>query len=355
MSTSRILVVDDEEPNLRLMTLLLRRHGWSDVHCVADSRRALDAFTALAPDLVILDLHMPHVDGVQVLADIRGHVRGTGYLPVIMLTGDQDPDVRRRALEAGANDFLTKPFDVTELRCRVRTLLDTRLLHRHLAGENERLERTIRERTAELDASHSHLLDCLAFAADCRDDQTREHTHRVGDMAAALAAELDWPADECETIRRAARLHDLGKIAVPDAILLKPGPLTAAETALMQTHTIVGATMLANGRTPQVRMAEQIARSHHEHWDGRGYPEGLAADSIPVGARIVAVADVYDALSHTRSYRPAWRFNDVYAYLLSQRGRHFDPDVMDAFCRLVDSRHAALTAGNAGDGIRGGK
>jgi putative two-component system response regulator len=342
---SRILVVDDEEPNLMLMKLLLRRHGYTDVHCIQDARRSVESFEEITPDLVILDLHMPHISGLEVLEEIRERTRGRGYLPVLILTGDQDPEARHRALDSGANDFLTKPFDVTELRCRVRNLLDTRALHRHLAGENERLERIVQERTAELDASHSHLLDCLAYAADFRDDETREHTHRVGDIAAAVAAELGWTHAECETIRRAARLHDLGKIAVPDAILLKPGPLTPDEFALMETHTVVGATMLANGRTPQVRLAEQIARSHHERWDGCGYPDGLSEDAIPIGARIVAVADVFDALSHARSYRGAWPFDKVYEHLRAQSGRHFDPAIIDALIHLIEARHPAVSVG----------
>lgn len=330
-----ILVIDDEEVNLRLLTLLLKRQGYQNVHTVQDSRYAVSCFQTVEPDLVILDLHMPHLSGYEVLESIRERVEPGDYLPVLVLTGDTDPHSRHHALDAGANDFLNKPFDVTELRCRVRNLLDTRQLHLRLAGEKERLEHMVSERTRDLDASQEHLLDCLAYAADCRDDDTREHTHRVGDLAAALAAELGRPSYECEMIRRAARLHDVGKIAVPDAILLKPGGLTDAEYDTMKRHTVVGANMFVGGRTPMIRLAGQIARSHHERWDGGGYPDGLKGDRIPLAARVVAVADVFDALSHARPYRDSWPAEDVQNEILNNSGSHFDPAVVEALSQLL--------------------
>lgn len=334
-ATTCILVIDDEEVNLRLLRLLLRRQGFENVHTVQDARYAVSCFQTVEPDLVILDLHMPHLSGYEVLESIRERVEPGDYLPVLVLTGDTDPHSRHQALDAGANDFLNKPFDVTELRCRVRNLLDTRQLHVRLAGENERLELMVSERTRDLDASQEHLLDCLAYAADCRDDDTREHTHRVGDLAAALAAELGRPSYECEMIRRAARLHDVGKIAVPDAILLKPGSLTEAEYETMKRHTIVGANMFVGGRTPMIRLAGQIARSHHERWDGRGYPDGLAGEKIPLAARVAAVADVFDALSHARPYRDAWPDPQVHDEIFGNSGTHYDPDVVAALGRLL--------------------
>ena len=314
----RILVVDDEQPNVDLVVALLRRDGHTQVSGTTSAADALARAAAAPPDLVVLDLHMPGVDGYGVLE------RLPAATPVLVLTADATREAKERALTLGASDFLTKPFDVVEARLRIRNLLAAR-------AATVELEDTVRRRTSQLDAARLEVLEKLALAAEYRDDDTQEHTRRVGARAARLATVLGLGPAEVELIRQAAPLHDVGKLGVPDAVLLKPGPLDEAERRRMQTHTEIGRRILGGSSSPVLRMAEQIAHTHHERWDGTGYPQGLAGEAIPLPGRIVAVADVFDALTHVRPYKPAWPADRAYAELCAQAGRQFDPAVVNAF------------------------
>lgn len=327
---ARVLVVDDEERNVGLMTRLLHHQGYPRVHGFTDPALALQKFGEVAPDLVVLDAHMPGMDGFQVLEGI-GRLREPGsYLPVLVLTADGSAETRLRALNLGANDFLTKPFDVVEAVYRIRNLLQTRLLHRQLQAERAELAARVRERTQALERAHAVTLARLAQAGELRDDDTGEHTQRVGQVAAAVARHLGLPQETVELIREAAPLHDLGKIGIPDAILLKPGPLTPEEWTSMRSHTTMGARILAGGGSALMEAAEEIALCHHERWDGTGYPRGLAGEEIPLTARVVAAADFFDALTHTRPYREAWPVERVLQAVREQAGGHFDPRVAQA-------------------------
>jgi len=332
---ARILLIDDQEPNVRALRRVLGAAGYQQVSSTCDSREAAELFRRVQPDLVLLDLQMPHMDGLAVLEQLGGIVPATSYVPVLVLTGHGAPEARQRALALGATDFVAKPFDMAEVLLRIRNLLQTRRLHVRLQEENADLERRVEERSRELTRAQMEVLERLARAAECRDDDTGQHTHRVGRCAARLARALDLPASDVTTIERAAPLHDVGKIGIPDQILLKPGRLTPDEVAVMRTHTVLGAQLLAGGSSELVRVAEQIARHHHERWDGAGYPEGLSGDAIPLVARIVGLVDFFDALSHDRPYRPAWALEAVLEEIRSQRGRHFDPALVDAFLRLA--------------------
>ena len=325
---ARLLIVDDEGPNVRVLQQALRLAGYEDVHGTTDSREAVAAFAAVRPDLVLLDLMMPYVDGYEVMRRLALLTPASTHVPVIVLTADASPETRRRALASGATDFLTKPFDVVEVALRVRNLLQVRRLALELEGQ-------VRERTRDLEAARVEMVERLAAAAEYRDDDTGQHTRRVGALAARLAAGLGRPADEVETIRQAAPLHDVGKIGVPDAILLKPGRLTPDEFAVMKTHAAVGGRILAGARFPVLQAAEVIARTHHERWDGTGYPAGLAGEAIPLVGRVVAVADVFDALTHARPYKAAWSVEDAADEVRRQSGRQFDPAVVAAFIRCV--------------------
>ena len=340
---ARILIVDDQQENVALLTRMLSQAGYRDIQGTTESRRVEMLYEAFHPDLVILDLHMPAMDGFAVLERLRARTARSTYLPILVLTGDHDPSNRRRALGAGATDFLAKPFDIVEVMLRIRNLLETRHLHQLLWNQNVGLEERVRQRTSELEQAQGEILARLAAAAEHRDDDTGRHTLRVGQLSAVLAEALGLPRDLVEVIRAAAPLHDVGKIGVPDQILLKVGRLTPEEFAVMKTHTTIGAAILAGGSSPLVVEAEGIALSHHERWDGRGYPNGLEGDEIPLGARIVAVADVFDALTHARPYRPAWPLEQVLDEMRAQRGRQFDAAVVDAF--LAQPQWGRETAG----------
>ena len=330
---ARILIVDDEAGNIDLLRRVLERAGFHKLDVTTDPREAAPLYVQTRPDLILLDLHMPHMDGLAVM-DKLNEIAEASYLPILMLTGDLSPEARREALSRGAKDFVNKPFNPDEVLLRIRTLLETRFLYLQIQGQNQMLEAKVRERTRELEAAQIEIIERLARAAEFRDDTTGQHTERVGRMSALLARELGLPDPQVSLIRRAAPLHDVGKIGIPDAILLKLGKLTPAEFELVKTHTTIGARILSGSAFALLRMAEEIAFSHHERWDGGGY-EGLAGDCIPLAGRIVAVADVFDALTQKRPYKPAWPVEDAVAEIERQRGRQFDPAIVDAFLQVI--------------------
>jgi cyclic di-GMP phosphodiesterase len=338
---ARILVVDDEEINVHALTRILHAAGYGRVISTMDPTDAAELYREHDPDVVLLDLHMPKLDGIGVLQALRVAAGPQAFVPVLVLTGDSSAEARRRALSAGAKDFLTKPFEVGEVLLRIRNLLETRHLHREITAQNQLLEQRVRQRTVELEGAYLDTLERLASAAEFRDDETGRHTERVGELAALFGTALGLPEEDLFLIRRAAPLHDVGKIGIPDAILRKPGPLTEEEWEVMKTHSSIGARILAGGKSRVVQLAEQIARFHHEQWDGGGYPGGVAGEAIPLPGRLVMVADVYDALTSDRVYRAAWPVEKVLAYIREHAGRRFDPRIA-ALCDRSDVRRMLL-------------
>ncbi len=334
LEESRILIVDDEPQNVRLLDALLRRAGYREVTTETDPRKVHALVRSLEPDLILLDLHMPHLSGFQVMEQIVPEIPHGVYLPILVLTGDTDSHRRERALSAGARDFLTKPFESGEVLLRIKNLLETRFFNKELRGHNETLEEKVRERTHELAEAQVEIIRRLAVAAEYRDDITGQHAERVGVLSALLAEELGLPAEQVSLIRRAAPLHDVGKIGIPDSILMKPGRLTPQEFDVMKTHTIIGGRILSGSRYPLLELAETIALTHHERWDGRGY-DRMRGEDIPLVGRIVAVADVFDSLTHERPYKRAFTIDESVDEILRGRGEHFDPNVVDAFSRLL--------------------
>ncbi len=329
-----ILVVDDEPANVHMLERVIRRVGYSNVRCTTDPHRVLSMFQDEVPDVILLDLHMPGMSGLEVMRQLRD-IAGPLAPLVLVLTGDTTPEAKARALTGGAKDFLFKPFDLSEVALRVHNLVDLRILHRQLHNHNQRLEQRVRERTSELEQARHDMIERLGMAAEYRDDETGQHTRRVGQCAAQLAAALGLASAEIEVVARAAPLHDVGKIAVPDLILLKKGPLTPEEQAVMRSHTTIGGQLLAGSDSELLKTARAVALTHHEHWDGGGYPNRIAGDEIPLAGRIVAIADVYDALMHDRPYRPRFEPHRVIDFMQQQRGRQFDPAVLDAFLSEV--------------------
>ena len=333
VAKGRILVIDDELANLRLFRRILEREGCCAVHTLSsghDVERVIEEFN---PDLILLDLHMPPPDGFEILQRLGDAIHGPMGIPVLMLTGDATKDSKRTALSLGAREFLSKPFDAAEALLRIGNMIETRFLHRELAIQNVLLETRVSERTSELQQSQNETLERLARASEVRDDETGRHTQRVGELSAAIAWALGLGQRKVELITRAAPLHDVGKLGIPDAILLKPGPLTPEETAMMRTHTTAGARILSGGRSELMQMAEQIALSHHERWDGDGYPHKLRGEEIPIEARIVALADCVDALTHNRPYRESRSMDYVIVEVKRCSGSHFDPAVVNALMR----------------------
>jgi putative two-component system response regulator len=345
-SNARILIVDDVESNVRLLERILRRGGYEQLETATDPRRVLPLFIEWQPDLLLLDLMMPHLDGFAVMDVLRPLVPPGQPFPILVLTSDATPEAKRRALASGASDFVMKPFDVVEVLLRIKHLLESRELHAQLQRQNSVLEDKVRERTRDLEHAHLETLERLALAAEYRDDLTDQHARRVGQLAACLARALGWSPELCELIHRAAILHDVGKIGIPDRVLLKPAPLTAEEWEIVKAHTTIGAKILSDGATPLIQMAEVIAHTHHEHWDWRGYPRGLAGGTIPISGRIVAVADAFDAMTTARPYRAALDIAAAIEEIRRHSGTAFDPAIVAVLPSLVDAA-AVATADTA--------
>lgn len=328
---ARLVVVDDEPANLAVLGRLLQRAGYRDVVLMTDPAALLDQLTTLDPDLLVLDLQMPRIDGFEVLQRLQDDLSADDLLPRLVVTADSTATTRRRALGLGAHDFLTKPIDIIDAVLRVANLVRTRMLHVRLREHNDLLEERVRARTAQLERTHLDLAARLALVGEYRDDHTAQHTVRVGVAAERLALTLGFAPEEALLLGQAAPLHDLGKIAIPDAILLKPGPLTGAELEVIRTHPGVGAHILAGVDSDLLRLAEEVAYTHHEQWDGGGYPQGLAGEGIPMAGRLVSVVDVYDALTSVRPYKDAWSQERAVEHMTSLRGKHFDPAVLEVF------------------------
>lgn len=329
-----ILVIDDEESNLVVLRSILTRDGYRNVHTLNDPVRSVERFREVQPDLVLTDFHMPVMDGLEVVRALRPLL--PGYLPILMLTADERLDLRERALASGVRDFLAKPVRSAEVLLRIHNLLEARSFHLQLQHENDRLERLVRERTLELERAHVETLARLALAAEYRDDQAGRHVWRVARGSELVAARLGVDPAWRALLVRAARLHDVGKIAVPDGILLKPGRLTPQELAVVRTHPAVGHRLLTGGEAPLLRLAASVALTHHERWDGTGYPAGLKGGAIPLEGRIVAAVDAFDVMTYHRSHQAARAPSAAMAELEAEAGTQFDPQVVAAVREAFD-------------------
>lgn len=317
-----------------LLERTLQGAGYRNLASITDSREVLRTFTEFQPDLVVLDLRMPYVDGFDLLKQLRSRMPSASFVPVLIVTADNSRKAKQEALALGAKDFLTKPIDLAEALLRIYNLLETRWLYVELQQHNDTLEEKVRLRTEELEQAQMEILQRLALAAEYRDDCTGQHTQRVGEWAALLGQAVGLTSDHIELLRRAAPLHDVGKIGIPDGILLKPSRLTTEEYVQIKRHTDIGRMILSGSRFPILQMAEQIALYHHERWDGTGY-YGLQGEAIPLEARIVSIVDVYDVITHARPYKSASPPEVALACLLEEAGKQFDPNLVETFAALM--------------------
>lgn len=349
LQAMRLLLVDDNAAQLIALREILKQAGYKHVVALDDPRQALDYLRMFEPDLMLLDLHMPVVSGFDILAELKAALPLEGYFPILALTADTRLEIRQKALANGARDFLTKPYDPTEVKLRIRNLLEARYFYKQLSAQAAQLEAQVRARTRELEQAQIEMLVRLAHAAEYRDDESGEHVWRVAYSSYLIACELGLPEAQAELLLRAARLHDVGKIGIPDHILRKPGRLSAAEFEIVKAHTTIGAKLLSGSSLPMLRMAELIALTHHERYDGSGYPQGLKGEEIPIESRILAVADSYDALTHDRPHQPAMPPQAAYQAIIAGSGRQFDPAVVAAFARLFarGELHCQLAAAAA--------
>ena len=325
-----VLIVDDSNVNLKMYEKLVESLGCADVQCFSNSSGALAWVGDHDVDLIVVDYKMAAPDGVGFIQAIRTMVERE-HVPILMVTADQAKTVRRRALEAGVNDFLAKPIDPDEFTVRMKNMLALRQSQRQLTETASWLADQVKAATAELVARERETILTLSMAAERRDPETPSHLKRMAHYCESIARAARLPRPQQELLLATAPLHDIGKIGVPDEILLNTGKLTPAEMAVMQRHTTIGYEILRVGRSSTMQMAAEIALTHHERWDGSGYPRGLRADRIPVVGRICAISDVFDALTSARTYKESWSFKDAVAEITAGSGRHFDPEFVTAF------------------------
>lgn len=352
LSEANILIVDDQPANNRLMRMILERAGFKNITTTFDSRESVRLYLEGEFDLVLLDYNMPNMNGIEVMEAIKSAKGEIHYLPVLMITAVTDREVRHAALNAGALDFLNKPLDHMEVIPRVCNLLTVHLLKKgfedqvrvrtqQLQEANEKLEQA----NTKLQRAKMEVIHRLGLAAEFRDNETGNHVLRMSRYAGLLCRVLGGSAKmcncagetlSCECVESAAAMHDVGKIGIPDAILLKPGRLTEEEFEQIRKHPGIGAEILGGVQEEPLITARTIALTHHERWDGQGYPQGLKGNDIPLVGRICAVVDVFDALVSTRPYKKSWTVEDAVALLIKDKGSHFDPQVVDAFVSHLD-------------------
>jgi len=330
LKEASILVVDDEPANIRLVEKMLAMTGYRNVISTVDSTQVLSLYQEHNSDLILLDLDMPKLDGFAVL-DKLGGLKNVILPPILVLSAMHMQSFRQRALDNGARDYVTKPFDADELLSRVRNLLEVQLANKYMLHQNEILEQKVRERTQAINLSRLQVVRRLGRAAEYRDNETGLHIIRMSKIAVVIGRAAGLNEEQCDLLLHAAPMHDIGKLGIPDHILLKPGKLDADEWTIMQTHSQIGADILFGDESDLLSMAHDIALAHHEKWNGKGYPNGLSGEDIPLVGRITAVADVFDALTSERPYKKAWTITRAVDLIKAESGQHFDPALVKCF------------------------
>lgn len=334
LEKAKILIVDDEFINLDVLKEILEMEGYFNITLTQSPIEAIELFETQEFDLLLLDVLMPELDGFQVLEKIRLK-KEEKNIPILILTALNDHATKLRALENGANDFLGKPFDSAEALVRIKNLLKVRFSQKQLQENNMLLDQKVQERTQELNVTLLEITRRLGRAAEYRDNETGLHIIRMSLYARTLAEHIGFKSSELELLENAAPMHDIGKIGIPDSILLKPGRLSDEEMTIMKTHTTIGAKILGNHPSELLKSASSIAMTHHERWDGLGYPNGLAKKDIPLIGRLTSVADIFDALTSKRPYKDPWSVDDAIDFILKNREKIFEPDLANAFVEIL--------------------
>jgi putative two-component system response regulator len=330
-----ILIVDDNVTNVKLLEMTLEVEGFVNVKSTTDPRQVLEFQEKNKFDVILLDIQMPHLDGFEVMEQLRGTTEGD-YMPVLVLTAQQDMETRLRALESGARDFVTKPFDRAEVINRIYNMLEVRFLYNERRRQAEVLEGKVRERTQQLQDSRLELIRRLGRAGEYRDNETGMHVIRMSKSCRCLALQAGLDEETAEQILQASPMHDVGKIGIPDNILLKPGKLEPEEWEIMKTHSEIGADIIGEHDTGIMKMAHAIALTHHEKWDGTGYPQGLKGNDIPIEGRISSICDVFDALTSERPYKKSWSVEKAVEFINENAGNQFDSDLVRHFNDALD-------------------
>jgi putative two-component system response regulator len=330
LKQASILVVDDELANVRLLEKILSTMGYCNVVCTQDPLQVESLYKEHNSDLILLDIDMPILDGYGVMEQLK-ELTENHPPAILVLTAQQMQSFRQRALDSGARDYVTKPFDANELLSRIRNLLEVKMAHKFMHYQNEILEQKVQERTQLIHDTRLQVVRRLGRAAEYRDEETGLHIIRMSKMAVVIAKAAGMNEEQCDLLLNAAPMHDIGKIGIPDQILLKPGIFEPDEWTVMQTHAQIGADILSGDDSDLMSMAHDIAISHHEKWNGKGYPNRLEGEAIPLVGRVTALADVFDALTSVRPYKMAWSIEKAVDLIKEERGQHFDPRLVDLF------------------------
>ncbi len=333
---SNILIVDDNPANVALLESILDEEGYENIVSTVDPRMVLPICQRKTFDLILLDIRMPYMTGLEVMEQLRDTLAPGDYLPVLVLTAQTDMQTRRDALRLGAKDFVTKPFEQWEVMFRIRNMLETRYFFKRQLVRGDILEEEVRKRTEEIREVQLEIIRRLSLAGEFRDDNTGAHVTRMSLMTEVVARGFGLDKKTCELVMHASSMHDIGKIGIPDSVLMKPGRLDNDERVIINRHTIIGREIIGNYPSELIEMAGIIAYSHHEKWDGSGYPDGLKGDEIPLFARMAAITDVFDALISRRPYKEPWTIDAAAQLIRKEAGKHFDPDLVEIFFKHFD-------------------